>query len=159
MPVGSPVYDIGISPDGGRVAGVLVREGSSVSAGQLLLTVIEPESELSAYIYIGADKAGRVRPGDNVELKLEAFPYQTYGTLSSVVLSVSAAPLPAGSLEVPMSLRGRAVYEIRASVGGSEIGRGARRRQLSAGAALQADFVRDRRPLYRWLLQSVESGA
>lgn len=146
------------APDGGEVVGLLVRDGSAVTAGQLLLSLIEPDSTLDAFIYIGVDNAGRVVPGQHVELQLHAFPHQVYGTIAAVVSSVSTVPLPAASLDLPIATQG-SVFEIRASVDKTVISVAGERWELPVGAAFRADLIRERWPLYRWLTRALRSSA
>ena len=88
------------APDGGVVAALLVRNGSAVLPGQLLLNIADPEKPLEAFIYLGPDVAGRVSVGQQVEMRLHAYPYQRFGTLTATVSSVAGVPVPAASAGV-----------------------------------------------------------
>lgn len=144
------------APDGGEIAGLLIREGSTVAAGQLLLSIIEPDSHLDAFIYIGAESAGRVVVGQSVELELQAFPHQVYGTISAVVASISTVPIPAKSVDAPLASSG-SVFEIRANFDAKSIAANGEHWQLAAGTALQADLISERWPLYRWFMRAAKT--
>jgi multidrug efflux pump subunit AcrA (membrane-fusion protein) len=142
-----------VAPGGGMVAGVLVQHGDSVAAGQRLLTVFEPDSELQAFLYISADDAGRIQPGQRIELQLHAFPYQLYGTLSADVLAVSAVPVPSASVGIALPIPG-AVFEVRAALREADGSEGDWIGRLGPGASFRADLIANRWPLHLWLLGS-----
>lgn len=143
-----------ISPDGGVVAALLVRNGSAVRPGELLLHVADPENPLEAYLYPGTELAGRIRPGQRVELRLHAYPYQRFGTLSGTVSFVAATPVPAAAAGVAATIAGN-VYEVRAHIEPAARRAYAPWSQLPNGASFTADIVRDRWPLYRWAMRKL----
>lgn len=143
------------APGAGQVAGLLVQDGTAVTAGQPLMSLFRPGTDLQAFLYISADDAGRISPGQGIELQLRAFPYQLYGTLSATVYEVSAVPLQAENLELPMSLQG-AVIEIRAGLANTAAEFSS---ALTAGATFRADVVTNRWTLLGWLLRSGYSAA
>lgn len=146
------------APDGGVVAALLVRNGSAVMAGQLLLQVADPENPLEAYIYLGPELAGRVRPGQRVELRLHAYPYQRFGTIHGTVSFVAAAPVPASTAGIAAT--GAAyVYEVRARIEPDARNAFAPWSQLPHGAGFSADIVRNRWPLYRWAMRMLTAPA
>ena len=136
------------APADGVVAGLLVTEGETVRAGQMLLQLYEPGDELQAYLYISADSALRVHRGDVLELRLRAYPYPLYGTWSATVTAVSAVPAPAEVLVPAAGLPGE-LYELRAALH--------RESPLAdlplpgPGATFDAELVHARWPLYRWV--------
>lgn len=137
-----------VAPGPGSAGAVMVGEGSSVRAGQLLLQVFEADSELFAYIYISADDSGRVRRGQALDMRLRAYPYQLYGTLSATVVEVASVPVPAADLPSLSGVRGMLV-EIRARLDPEALA--ADWPRLGPGATFSADVVSARWPLYRWL--------
>ncbi len=141
------------APDGGLIAGLNVRTGDYVNAGQVLLTLHDPASRLEAYLYVGTDDAGFIEVGQHVELQLQAFPHQLYGTQTAIVTSVSGVAQPGEEIGGMLSIRG-AVFEIRASLVVSSQHGGGGIRALPPGTSFRADLIRRRWPLYRWLLRS-----
>ena len=141
------------APDGGSIAGLNVRTGDYVDAGQVLLTLHDPASRLEAYLYIGADDAGFIEAGQHVELQLQAFPHELYGTQTAIVTSVSGVAQPGEEIGGMLSIKGP-VFEIRASLVVSSRHAGGKFRALPPGTSFRADLIRRRWPLYRWLLRS-----
>lgn len=146
------------SPDGGVVAALLVRNGSAVSAGQLLMNIADPENSLEAFFYLGPELAGRVRPGQRVELRLHAYPYQRFGTIQGKVIFVAAAPVPASSAGMATTRTGN-VYEVRAHIAPAARNAFVHWGQLPHGASFSADIVRNRWPLYRWAMRMLTAPA
>lgn len=142
------------SPDGGVVAALQVRDGSAVLPGQLLLHVADPENALEAYLYPGPELAGRVHPGQRVELRLHAYPYQRFGTLQGTVIFVAATPVPASSAGIHAAAAGN-VYEVRARIEPAARSAFVPWDELPHGATFSADVVRDRWSLYRWALRKL----
>ena len=76
------------APGGGIVSGLAVRAGEDVVAGDVLMTVYSPESRLEARLFLSPDNAGMIAVGQRVELQLQAYPHQLFGTRSAVVTEI-----------------------------------------------------------------------
>ncbi len=66
------------------------QEGSGVREAEALVTLIPTGVPLEAEIDIQPQDVGRLRVGDEVKLKLDAFPFQQHGTLSGRLTFLSA---------------------------------------------------------------------
>lgn len=141
------------APGDGVVTGLTVRAGSFVQSGQVILTLHDAADPLEARLYISADNATMIRPGQRVELQLRAYPHQLFGTQSAIVTAVSAVALPAHEIDVPLSVSGL-VFEIRAALDKTTIAAGGSVWQLPPGTSFEADLIQRRWPLYQWLLRS-----
>ncbi len=142
------------APGGGIVSGLTVRAGDDVAAGDVLMTVYAPESRLEARLFLSPDNAGMVAVGQRVELQLRAYPHQYFGTRSAVVTAISTIVLPPGEIDADLPVKGP-VFVVRARLRHARIEARSRSWTLPPGTSFQADLVRARWPLYRWLLRSV----
>ena len=142
------------TPGGGIVSGLTVRPGEDVAAGDVLLTVYAPESRLEARLFLSPDNAGRVAVGQRVELQLRAYPHEFFGTRSAVVTAISTIVLPPDQIDANLPVQGP-VFVVRARVRHARVEAGDHSWPLPPGTSFQADLVRARWPLYRWLLRSV----
>lgn len=141
------------APGDGVVAGLIVRAGSFVQSGQVIMTLHDDADPLEARLYISADNAAMIRAGQRVELQLRAYPHQLFGTQSAIVTSVSAVALPAHEIDVPISISGP-VFEIRAALDQTTIVARGSVWRLPPGTSFEAKLIRRRWPLYQWLLRS-----
>lgn len=141
------------APDDGVVAGLAVRSGSFVRAGQVLLTLYDPGDALEAFLYVSAGNAGMVEAGQAVELQLLAYPHQLFGTQSAIITKVSAVAIAENDFENRPPVAGP-VFEIRASLAAKNIRARGGAWRLPPGTVFEATLVRRRWPLYRWLFRS-----
>jgi membrane fusion protein len=142
------------APGGGIVSGLAVRAGEAVAAGDVVMTLYAPESRLEARLFLSPDNAGMVAVGQRVELQLKAYPHQFFGTRTAVVTAISTVALPPAEIGTDVPLTGP-VFVVRARLRHAAITAGGRSWLLPPGTSFQADLVRARWPLYRWLLRSV----
>ncbi|HSM30943.1 MAG TPA: HlyD family efflux transporter periplasmic adaptor subunit [Woeseiaceae bacterium] len=142
------------APGRGIVSGLTVRDGEDVLAGDVLMTVFAPESRLEARLFLSPGNAGMVSVGQRVELQLRAYPHQIYGTRSAVVTAISTVVLPPDEIDAELPVTGP-VFVVRARLRHAQIRAGGRSWPLPPGTSFQADLVRGRWPLYRWLLRAV----
>jgi membrane fusion protein len=155
-----------IAPASGRVSARLVERGQTVQSGQTLLTIV-PASRvgadayvLEAHLYAPSRAAGFVQPGQQVWLRYAAYPYQKFGMAHGEVLRVSETPvsaqeLPIGQAQGVLSSVGSAEPMRRVTVRLKQqvISAYGERVALTAGLALEADVVQERRAIWEWLLE------
>jgi membrane fusion protein len=144
--------------EAGIVARINVRQGAAVIAGEALLKVYRPHQELEAWLYLSSAKAGFLRTGQLVELRLDAYPHQLFGTSSAEVISVSSIAIVPREAGVPLPLNGP-VFEVRARLKESTVEAFNAIWPLAPGTSFQADLVQRRYRLYEWLLRVVKNGS
>jgi membrane fusion protein len=140
------------APEGGRVARVSVRAGQAVRPGQTLVTLQRGEADLEAWLYLSSSNAGLLRAGQEVQLRLDSYPHQMFGTLPATIASISNVALLPSDLDVPLAITGP-VFELRATLDAQHINALERDWPLAAGTSVQADLVQRRYRLYEWLLR------
>jgi len=64
--------------------------GTVVSPGTVLMTLVPNNEALQAEVWLKNEDAGFVRQGQEVKIKLSAYPFQKYGMVDGKVLQVSA---------------------------------------------------------------------
>ena len=141
--------------EAGVVARVNVRPGTAVNAGDALLKVYRPHQQLEAWLYLSSANAGFLQTGQSVQLRLDAYPYQLFGTRSAVVTSVSSVAIVPRELSVPLALSGP-VFEVRARLDQTYIEAFSATWLLAPGTSFQADLVQRRYKLYEWFLRVIE---
>jgi membrane fusion protein len=168
------------------VGAVAVRQGHSVLAGQTVLSLLparqeggrtatavlspqsnaigqfaeEPAAMLQAQLYAPSRSAGFVAPGQQVWMRLQAFPYQKFGMLPGEVTEVSRTPvqpqdLPAGMAQALMTAADaqEPLYRITVDLHRSSLRAFGQAQALKAGMVLEANVVQERRAIWEWVLE------
>jgi membrane fusion protein len=136
--------------------------GQTVSSGQAIATVLPSKASLEAEIYAPSRSIGFVKPGMEVLLRYQAYPYQKFGQHSAVVTEVAntslrpeemtlpGATLPSGSTSEPL-------YRIRLKLDKQTIKAYGQDMPLKSGMMVDASVVLERRHLYEWILEPLFS--
>jgi len=145
------------APETGLVSRVTVRPGQAVRPGQTLVMLQRGDSDLEAWLYLSSSNAGLLRAGQEVQLRLDSYPHQMFGTLPATIASISHVALLPSELDVPLAIAGP-VFELRATLDSQHITALQRDWPLSAGTSVRADVVQRRYRLYEWLLRLRQAG-
>ncbi len=143
------------APIAGAVASVEVGVGTLLSPRQLIMTLLPADMVLAAEIYVPSRAAGFIRPGQTVQLALDAFPPQKFGTFEGTVERVSdIVLLPA---EIPQTFPlVEAAYKVRVSLRDPQTGNRIGGMRLRPGMLLNARIVLESRNLVDWLLEPLQ---
>ena len=132
------------SPLGDAVAGARTRAGV----------------DLHAHLYAPTRKAGFVRAGQAVWLRLDAYPYQKYGMARGVVAHVSDAPLAPEDLPtgqggplLAAAQSGEPLLRITVHMAQQHVVADGRRWPLRPSTTLEADVLQERRAVWEWLFE------
>lgn len=146
------------APQAVVVARINVRSGTAVAAGETLMKVYRRHQELEAWLYLSSAKAGFLRKGQAIELHLDAYPHQLFGTSSAVVTSISNIAIVPQDVRVPLALSGP-VFEVRARLEQSHVKALHATWPLAPGTSFQAELIQRRYRLYEWLLRIIVDGS
>jgi len=136
------------------VAHVLVHPGMAVNRGQVLAKLRRPAGHLEALLYVSTASARLMRRGQTVEIRLDAYPEQVFGTFSATVASISGVALLPREIKVPLQVAGP-VFEIRAELNDVVVESAGKEWPLQPGISFRADIIQQRLKLYEWLLRSL----
>jgi membrane fusion protein len=143
----------------GTVTSILVKAGESVQAGQQLLSVLPVDAVLQAELLLPSRAIGFVRPGDAVQLRYQAFPYQKFGHHRGLVRQVgrnAVAPAQARALLGSLAID-EPFYRVTVELASQSVDAYGRAEPLKPGMLLEADIVGDRRSLVEWLLEPLHA--
>lgn len=135
----------------GRVSTLQAKPGRYADPHQLQLEIVPPNSELQAELFIPTRAAGFVKPGQQVRILYDAFPYQNFGTYRGRVVSVSGTILTGRDSGGPIALKEPA-YRATVALECPDIDAHGERVPLQADMSLRADVILERRSLGHWLL-------
>lgn len=145
------------APQSGTVSALLAEPGQSVSPSSALASLVPEGARLQAQLYAPSSAVGFVRPGQRVQLRFEAFPFQKFGHWPARVVEVSRVPLaPAelAALALPAAAASAGEALFRITVALDEPDAAAREPMpLVAGMRLSADVLLERRRLIEWLFE------
>lgn len=174
------------SPTAATVGAVAVRPGHALMSGQTVLSLLPLQQAgmrlsrtalnlqtkaspgaaggmallLQAQLYAPSRSAGFVAPGQQVWMRLQAFPYQKFGMLPGEVIEVSLTPvqpqdLPAGMAQALMAAAEaqEPLYRITVALRRDSVHAFGHAQPLKAGMLLEADVVQDRRAIWEWVME------
>ena len=138
-----------LSPVDGTVAQLAVHTiGGVVEIAKPIMIIVPDGGGLVAEVKLLNKDAGFVRPGQDVALKLEAFPFTRFGTVPGKVESIATDALPDEKLGL--------VYVARIALARSSLNRGDRVVQLIPGMAITADVRTGDRSIMSYLLSPID---
>jgi membrane fusion protein len=144
-----------VSPVAGRVAALPVTRGQTLPGGGVVSVIMPSGSAMEAELYAPSRAAGFVRPGQEVRLKYDAFPYQKFGTGEGRVVSVSRTVLAPNEVAAPgLDIR-EPVFRVRVALRRDTVSAYGQDIPLQPGGRLSADIIFDRRTLMEWLLDPI----
>lgn len=136
------------SPVDGVVTALTARPGQPVTPEQQLMMVIPPQAQPRAELHIPTTAAGFIAPGQEVRLSIDAFNYQTFGTVEARILTVAQAAVTREGENGPMP-----VYLVTAAIEKPWIMAFGERQPLLPGMTLTARIVTEKRTLIEWLFE------
>ncbi|MCM2566138.1 HlyD family secretion protein [Janthinobacterium kumbetense] len=162
------------APSSGTITTITYQAGQTVSGGQALATLVpdatEPQTDadgLEVHLYAPSRTTGFVAVGQDVLMRLQAYPYQKFGLQTGVITGVSNTPFAPTELPVnlastilsnserslPGSNSNEALYRIKVRLARSYILVNGKRQSLRPGMALEADIIQDKRQIWEWIAE------
>lgn len=151
------------APHDGVVGDMQVHVGNTARPEVPLLSIVPSGAELQAHLFCPTRAVGFIRPGQHVQLRYRAFPYQKFGIYSGQVESISRAAI--SPQELPHELQGLSslsgadepVYRVTVDLDRQTVVTYGMASPLQAGMQLEADVQIERRTLAEWLLDPLYS--
>jgi len=82
-----------VAPTGGKIASLPHKAGSLVNAGDVIAVLVPEDGRRIARISVPARMMTDLKPGEQVRIAVDAYPYQTFGMINSQIRSVARAPV------------------------------------------------------------------
>lgn len=140
----------------GTVTTILAEVGQTVNPGTPLLSVLPAGASLEAELLVPTRAAGFIRPGQQVALRYQAFPYQRFGHHEGEVLRVGRTVIQPNEASLPVALS-EPVYRVTVRLPAQQVLAYGQPMNLQAGMAVDADIRIDRRRVIEWLLDPLFS--
>jgi membrane fusion protein len=139
------------APISGRISMLQATPGQTADPKRLELEIVPADAVLEAELFVPTRAAGFIKPGQEVRILYDAFPYQNFGTYNARVTRVSRTILTAADTAAPVALTEPA-YRVTAALERRDIEARGETIPLQADMLLRADIILDRRPLVAWLV-------
>jgi len=149
------------SPIAGVVTGLSIHTtGGVVMPGQILLAVVPSQGDLILEAYLNNKDVGFLKVGQEVAIKLEAFPFTRYGLIKGTVSSIAndaiekqgEKPVKTKEADVEEKTQTANNYQILVTLGESSINIGGNLVKLSSGMVATAEIKTGKRTLIGYLL-------
>jgi membrane fusion protein len=144
------------APIAGRIASMQAEAGQSVSPQMPLAAIVPEGSGLEANLLVPSRSVGLIQVGQEVRIRIDAFPYQRFGMITGHVEQLSRSSFRPGELVTPLEFR-EAVYRLTVSLDRSSISAYGEQRPLTPGMTLSADIVTGHRHFIDWVLDPLRA--
>lgn len=135
------------APIEGSITAVAYKIGQSVPAGAPLATILPAGSKMQAVLQVPSALLPFMKPGQQVALRIDAFPYQKVGLQAGTVEIVDHSPINDGAPGAePM-------YRVTVALPAQTVFMDGTENPLEAAMRLQAEVLGDRRRLIAWLFE------
>jgi HlyD family secretion protein len=124
-----------------------IKVGDLLERGKAVFEIAEQRGYLFE-VAVPSEEVGHIEVGMPVQIKLDAYDYQKYGTLAGTVRYIA----PDSAI---LEGHSAAIYLVRIETNGDELGRGELHGQLKLGMSGQAEIVIGRESLLALLVKKV----
>ncbi|MDR0806843.1 MAG: HlyD family secretion protein [Enterobacteriaceae bacterium] len=148
------------APSDGRIESMSVTEGQMVNPGDSLAQ-LTPTS-INAYylvLWLPNNSVPYVSPGDRINIRYDAFPYQKFGQFPGKIQAVSAVPASKQEMSTyssaPRTANGGAdqsYYKVIVALDSNHFTLANKELRLTSGMMAQTTLFLEKRPLYQWML-------
>jgi membrane fusion protein len=145
-----------VAPVGGRVAALQAAAGRTVEPSIPMMVIVPDGSTLHADVYAPTRAIGFVKPGQEVRLLYDAFPYQRFGSFTGHVTRISRIVIDPRELSAPVKTD-EPVYRVEVRPERQSVQAFGDAIPLQPGMTLTANLILDRRSFLDWLLQPLSA--
>src|SRR5688500_7078949 len=144
------------APVAGEVGDIANEVGQRARPDASLVTIVPRGSRLEVWLYAPSRAIGFVRPGQEVRLHFDAFPYQKYGAGRGRVTAISRVPIEPSALDSALGIE-EPVFRIRVAIEEAVPKLAAAAGRMRPGMTLSANLVLEQRSLWEVLFNPVAS--
>jgi membrane fusion protein len=143
------------APVGGRVAALPVATGQTIAAGATIAVIVPEDGRLEAELLAPSKAIGFVRTGQEVQISLQAFPYQRFGMVQGKIRMVSTTVIAPSEVVIQGLNIQEPTFRIRVALSREAMTAYGESYPLQPGMLVSADIVFDRRSLVEWLFDPI----
>lgn len=148
------------APSDGKIESLSVTEGQMVNPGDSLAQLI-PTSHDSYHLvlWLPNDSVPYIHPGDKINIRYEAYPYQKFGQFPGRISSISRVPASAqemstynSALLLQNNTANQSYYKVMVALENSYLKESGEEIHLTDGMKAEATLFLEKRPIYQWML-------
>ncbi len=148
------------APTDGKISSLSVTPGQMVNAGDSLAQLVPAKnSPFFLVAWLPNESLPYVKPGEHINIRYEAYPFEKYGQFPGKVQSVSSAPVSEQELSsyssAPRDANGKVngpYYKVLVSLDKNQLNWHGEQLNLSSGMKAESTMFLEKRPLYQWML-------
>ena len=143
------------APESGIATAVTAEAGQTVDGGKPLVSIVPAGAKMQAYLYAPSRAIGFVKPGEKVQMRYQAYPYQKFGQAQGTVAFVAKVALSGNELAglAQQANGGEPLYRITVDLSAQTVKAYGVQQALQAGMLLDADILQEKRRLFEWVLE------
>ena len=142
------------APMAGVVTNIAVNRGQSIAADSPLAMVLPKGSGLHVELLVPTRAIGFVKPGQEVVLRYEAFPYERFGQYRGVITDIGRNVWTQGDRVGPLSAK-EPVYRVDVKLERQAVAALGQEYALRPGMLVNADLLLEKRTLLEWIFEPV----
>ena len=159
-----------LAPQSGHISTLHLPLGAVVQAGQTIASMVpqaehqaqkrQLEAPLIAALFAPTRTAGFIQPGQEVWLRLAAYPYQKFGLAKGHVVKISGTPIAPqdlphgqGTALLASTQSNEPLYRIQVALASQHVMAFGETHLLRPGMTLEADVIQDVRGIWEWLFE------
>jgi membrane fusion protein len=142
------------APMAGVVTNIAVNRGQSIAADATLATVLPKGSGMHIELLVPTRAIGFVKPGQDVVLRYEAFPYERFGQYHGVIADIGRNVWTQGERIGPLSAK-EPVYRVDVTMDRQNVSALGQDFALRPGMLVNADLLLEKRTLLEWIFEPV----
>jgi membrane fusion protein len=144
------------SPVAGTIAALQGKVGQSIPANAPVIMIIPEGSDMVATLLASSKSVAFLEAGQDVNLLIDAFPYQKFGVQKGVIKEISKTPFKPGELDTPIPYE-QSIYRVIVTLNKQTVSAYGNEVSLKTGMTLQGDLIVDRRTLLQWMMEPLLS--
>jgi len=142
------------APMAGVVTNVAVNRGQSVAADTPLVTVLPKGSGMHVELLVPTRAIGFLKPGQEVVLRYEAFPYERFGQYHGTITEIGRNVWTSGERVGPLQAR-EPVYRVDVALQNQTVSALGQELPLRPGMLVNADLLLEKRSILEWIFEPV----
>jgi len=148
------------APSDGKIDSLSVTQGQMVNAGDSLAQLVPSSSDAySLLLWLPNSSLPYVNPGDSINIRYEAFPFEKFGQFPGKIMSISSVPASTQEMSsynnvprLPSGGTNQPYYKVLVALDNNQFSYQGKTLSLSSGMKAESTLFLEKRPIYQWML-------